>query len=263
MKDYYRILAVERDASEEDIKRAYRKAALEYHPDRNPGNSEAEEKFKEVSEAYSVLSDKEKKQNYDTTGSPQGTGFDFQTTGDLFDILGRMHGAGMRPGGPQQPRPMKGQNIQENVEISLKEALFGTERSLSYYVTSACETCNGEGATEFETCSVCKGQGGITQQQANMYMRQTCGTCRGQGRTPKKACVDCAGKGLQKESKNFTVTVPKDIRHGVSLRLAGQGGRGFNGGPHGDVILVIKVIYPDTNALSKEERGQLGQLLSK
>jgi molecular chaperone DnaJ len=263
MKDYYQILEVERDASSDDIKGAYRKLALDHHPDRNPDNPEAEEKFKEVSEAYSVLSDEEKKRNYDATGSPEGRNFNYQTTGDPFDIFRRMSGMGMNFGGPQQPRPMKGQSVQEVVEISLKEALFGTERTINYNVTSSCETCGGEGATEFETCAVCKGQGGVTQKHENMYMHQTCGTCRGQGKIPKKACESCSGRGLQVEAKNFAVTIPQNIRHGISLRLAGQGGRGFRGGPPGDVVLVVKVVYPNLAALSEDERGQLEQLLSK
>jgi len=266
MKDYYQILGIEKEASPDEIKSAYRKLALDHHPDRNPDNPESEEKFKEISEAYSVLSDEDKKRNYDASGSPEGRSFNYQTTGDPFDIFRRMSGMGMNFGfqrGPQQPRPLKGQSIQEVVEISLKESLFGTNRSISYYVTSSCETCNGNGATEFETCPACNGQGGRIHQQDNMVIQQTCGGCMGQGRRPKKMCETCDGKGLQGESKNFTVTVPGGIKHGVSLRLAGQGGRGFHGGPPGDVILSVQVAYPDINSLSEEERRQLEQLLTK
>jgi len=265
MKDYYQTLGVEKDASSEEIKSAYRKLALEHHPDRNPDNPESEEKFKEISEAYSVLSDEEHKQNYDATGSPTGRNFNYQTTGDPFDVFRRMAGMGNFGSrqGPQQPRPLKGQSLQEVVEISLKESLFGTDRTVDYSVTSSCETCSGNGATEFETCTSCNGQGGRTHQQGNMVMHQTCGGCMGRGQKPKKICDTCAGKGLQVESKNLTVKIPPGVRHGVNLRLAGQGGRGFHGGPSGDVMLGIHVAYPDINSLSEEERRQLEQLLTK
>lgn len=260
MKDYYEILGVDRDADAAGIKSAYRQAALQWHPDRNPDNPAAEEKFKEISEAYSVLSDEDKKRNYDNTGSAEGTNFGYQTTGDPFELFRRMGGAHF---GPQRARPMKGQSIQEAIQISLRDALFGTEVSVNYQVASACSVCNGDGAAEFETCSVCKGQGGTAQQQGNLIMHQTCGQCRGQGRRPKVACTNCSGRGLTHLKKNLNVVVPAGISHGTTLRLAGQGGVGFRGGPPGDVLLTLVVKYPDMNSLSEEERGQLEQLLSK
>ena len=260
MKDYYEILGVDREAASEDIKSAYRQAALQYHPDRNPDNSEAEEKFKEISEAYSVLLDEDKKRNYDATGSVEGTSFGFRTTGDPFEIFRQMSGMNF---GRQRTQSMKGQSIQEAAEISLKESLFGVEIPVSYRVTSSCENCEGEGATEFETCATCGGRGGVTQNQGNMFMCQTCGACGGQGKKPKILCDSCEGKGIQDQNKQMKVSIPKGTLHGTTLRLPGQGGRGFRGGPPGDVLLQVKVKYPNINSLSEEERSQLEQLLSK
>jgi molecular chaperone DnaJ len=267
MKDYYQILGVERSASPDDLKKSYRKLAQQWHPDKHPEEtkSEAEEKFKEIAEAYSVLSDEEKRRNYDATGSPEGRGsFGFHTTGDPFDLFRRMGGFGFDMNfGPQQPRPMKGQSLQHTVEISLRDSLFGVELPFHFSVMSACELCDGNGAVDFELCDACKGQGGVTQHQGNMVMHQTCGRCGGQGRKPKSACQSCGGRGVSKSDKSLTVSVPKGIANGTTLRLAGQGGRGFRGGPPGDMLLQIRVKYPDVDSLTQEERTQLEQLLSK
>jgi len=263
MKDYYEILGVDKEAAPEDIKSAYRQAALQWHPDRNPDNPDAEEKFKEISEAYSVLSDVDKKRSYDATGSPQGSPFGYKTAGDPFDIFRNMGGMGGMHFGPQRPRPMKGQSIKESIEIRLKDALFGVEIPISYRVTSACEPCKGEGATEFETCDTCKGQGGATQRQGNMVMHQLCGACAGEGKKPKSLCEPCGGRGLLQQHKEMTIGVPAGTVNGTVLRLAGQGGLGFRGGPPGDVLIQVLVKYPDVNSLSEEERKQLEQLLTK
>lgn len=263
MKDYYEILGVDREAGQEDIKSAYRQAALQWHPDRNPDNPEAEEKFKEISEAYSVLSDLDKKRNYDATGSPGGAPFNYQTTGDPFDIFRRMGGMGGMEFGPRQPRPMKGQSLRESIQIPLKDALFGVEIPISYNVTSACEGCKGEGATEFDVCDACNGQGGATQRQGNMIAHHMCGHCGGQGKSPKSPCSICEGKGLKNQHKKMNIAVPEQTVNGTVLRLAGQGGLGFRGGPPGDVLIQVLVKYPNLNELSDEERGQLEQLLSK
>ncbi len=260
MKDYYEILGVDKEAAQEDIKSAYHQAALKWHPDRNPDKPDAEEKFKEISEAYSVLSDLDKKRNYDATGSPQGSVFGYRTAGDPFDIFRSMSGMNF---GPRHLRPMKGQNVQQTVEISLKDAMFGIEVPLAYSVTSICANCKGEGATEFETCAACNGQGGVTQRQGNMIMHQVCGSCAGEGKKPKTLCDSCNGKGLQMQNKQMKVDIPTGIAHGTVLRLVGQGGLGFRGGPPGDVLIRVKVKYPDINVLSEKERGQLEELLSK
>ena len=271
MKDYYQTLDVTKDASDEELKSAYRKLAQEWHPDKHldeDKKAEAEEKFKEIAEAYAVLSDEEKRANYDATGSPEGRGpfgsrpAGFWTTGDPFEMFRRFGGFDFETG-PRRPRPMKGQNIQEVVEIFLWEALFGAERHLEYHVASSCEVCEATGATEFETCEICKGQGGVTQQQGNMIMHQTCGACGGQGKKPKVICDACKGRKIVEHAKSLTVSIPRNIPHGATLRLANQGGRGFHGGPFGDMLLAIRVKYPDVSSLSEEERKQLEDLLSK
>ncbi len=266
MKNYYAILEVARDADGPEIKTAYRTLAQKWHPDKHSDGTKAaaEEKFKEISEAYSVLSDEEKKLNYDTTGSPDSQpSFGFHTTGDPFDILRRVSGVDFGMGGPRAPRSMKGQSIQEAIEISLKDALFGTEHPLKYQIVSSCEACDGSCAEEFEICDQCQGQGGVTLRRGSMVVHQTCGGCGGQGRKISKICKECSGRGTQTDIKNLTVSIPKGISHGATLRLAGQGGRGFHGGPPGDILLLIKVQYPDLNRLSEEEKEQLVQLISK
>jgi molecular chaperone DnaJ len=158
---------------------------------------------------------------------------------------------------------MKGQNIQEIMEIPLIEALFGVEKGCSFAVVSSCEGCGGAGATEFDVCPACRGAGGVTQRQENMVFHQTCGACGGQGRVPKAPCSQCSGRGTTGQNKEFTVIVPEGIAHGAMLRLAGQGGRGFHGGPPGDALIQLKVSYPDLKALSEKEQAQLRKLLAK
>ena len=266
VKDYYEILKVPRDVSKDQLKTAYRKLAHQWHPDTHQQDSKeqegAAEKFKEISEAYSVLSDPEKKANYDLTGDPNRENIHgFQTRGDPLDILSRF-GIFRKPG-HVEPRPMKGQTIQGPLEISLKETLFGGERTFSYNTNSACGECHGEGGTEFITCSQCKGSGMHVQQQGNMVMQITCGGCRGQGKSLKTTCPVCNGQRMVTESKTLNVKIPQGIKHGNSLRIAGKGGRGFNGGPAGDIILVVQVQYPDLAQLNEEEKSQLEKLLSK
>lgn len=265
-KDYYQILEVPKDADESQLKTAYRNLAQQWHPDKHEQDSkeqeEAAEKFKEISEAYSVLSDPEKKANYDLTGDPNRENVHgFRMRGDPFEILRQQFG--FRQGRPAEPRPMKGQSIQGPLEISLKEALFGGERTFSYNTNSACETCHGEGGTEFVICSECKGAGMRVQQQGNMIMQTTCGPCRGEGKAVKTVCPECNGQRMVTEAKTLNVKIPQGIRHGISLRIAGKGGRGFNGGPPGDILLIIQIQYPNLGQLSEDEKGQLEQLLSK
>jgi len=268
VKDYYKILEVSKDADKKKLKDAYRYLAQKWHPDKHQQDSkeqaDAAEKFKEISEAYSVLSDPEKKSNYDLTGDPNRSRVHgFQTHGDPFEIFRRATGFGFRQAGPIEPQPMKGQTIQGPLEISLKEAIFGGERTFSYTTNSACGTCHGEGGTEFIICSECKGDGVKIQQQGNMIMQSTCGTCRGQGKSIKTVCPDCNGQRVVTESKALNVKIPKGIKPGISLRIAGKGGRGFNGGPPGDIILIVDLQYPDLTQLSEEDQAQLEQLLSK
>lgn len=266
VKDYYGVLGTEPGASEEEIKKAYRRLAFEWHPDKHQQSDEdkkkiAEDRFKEISEAYAVLSDPEKRRNYDASGDPNGAPFNFRTNGDPFDLFSRF-GFGFRPA-QGTPRASRGQNVQILQDIPLSAALFGTELGVTYSVTSPCAACDNRGATEFELCDACKGSGFIVSRQQNMIMQHTCDTCRGMGQKAKNKCGTCHGQAVIQEDKMFTVQVPAGIQPGATLRLAGQGGKGFKGGPPGDLLLRLGVVYPDLSKLSEEEKAQLGALLSK
>jgi molecular chaperone DnaJ len=257
IKDYYQILDVDRDADPDALKKAYRALAQEHHPDKNPDNTEeAEEKFKEISEAYSVLSDPDRKRSYDMTGSagPQSGGF--RTTGDPFDIF-RQHMHQQRQPNP----PMKGQSIQVPLELKLDDAIFGAEMSLEYHLQSACAACAGRGGTEFETCPDCKGSCFHSSQQGNMFVQQGCGRCQAQGQVVKTPCTPCKGRGIVPETKGINLAVPPGIMHGNTLRLQGQGGAGFNGGPPGDVMVVIQFKLPDVSNMGDEDKEKLKELL--
>lgn len=263
MKDYYNILGVERNADADTIKKNYRKLAQQWHPDKNPDNIKvSEEKFKEISEAYSVLSDPDKKRNYDMTGSPEGRGGfgpGFRTTGFPFDIFWNM--ADMR--NAQQPRSMRGQNIELGVNLTLYEALFGTEKSITYQTTSPCLVCGGKGGTEFITCGECNGLGMKINRQHNMVVQTTCRACGGQGMSIKTPCGTCNGQKIISEEQHLSVVFPPGIKHKTALRLSGKGGRGFNGGPSGDVFIHINIDYPKIENLSEEDRKALAEILSK
>lgn len=259
-KDYYQVLGVERDADQDALKKAYRALAQEHHPDKNPDSTEAaEEKFKEISEAYSVLSDPDRKRAYDMTGSPHGAApGGFHTTGDPFDIF-RQHA--YRPRDPNPP--MKGQSIKVPLEITVADALFGAEMSLEYHLQSGCSACQGRGGTEFEMCEGCQGRGFQQTQQGGMFIQQGCDQCQAQGQSIKTPCVPCQGRGVVPEKKGINLVVPAGIQHGNSMRLAGQGGAGFNGGPPGDVIVVVQLNYPNMDQLSEDEKSKLKELLSR
>jgi molecular chaperone DnaJ len=258
IKDYYQVLEVERDVAPDVLKKAYRSLAHKWHPDKNLDNTEeAEEKFKEISEAYSVLSDPEKKQLYDMTGSTGG----FKTTGDPFSMF---FGGRFSSHFNTQPNPpMKGQSLRIPLEISLSDALFGGEMLLEYHLQSGCSACGGKGGVEFETCPACGGGGFIQQQRGSMFIQQGCGRCDAQGRVVKTPCSPCEGRGVVPETKKINIVIPTGVKQGNTMRLAGQGGAGFNGGPSGDVMVAIQVNYPDVNGLSGEEKEQLCMLLNK
>jgi molecular chaperone DnaJ len=260
LKDYYQILGIDRAAEAAAIKKAYRELAVKWHPDKNPDNTEvAEEKFKEIAEAYAVLSDPQKKQNYDQTGNPEGQPFNFSTTGDPMDFMSNFMHFSRAPRGP---RAIRGQTLRFDVDVSLGDALFGTDLPLEYHVTSYCSTCGARGATEFESCSSCSGSGFTTQRQANFASVNTCRDCRGQGQSPKNVCPDCKGQSVRQEKKQLTVKIPAGINNNT-LQLRGMGGSGLNGAPSGDVLLQVRVQYPDINKLTEEEKKQLKNLLSK
>ena len=256
-RDYYEVLGVEKSATDEEIKKAYRKLAKKYHPDMNPGDKEAEKKFKEASEAYAVLSDHEKRSQYDQfghaafdgTGGFGAGGFDF-TGADFSDIFGDLFG-GMFGGGRTRGAsngPMKGANIRTSVRITFLEAVFGTEKELTLNLKDPCPKCNGTGAkpgTTPQMCPKCGGKGQVvfTQQSFFGTVRnvQTCPDCAGSGKIIKDKCPDCSGTGYITSRKTINVTIPAGIDNGQSVRIREKGEPGINGGPRGDLLVEVIV----------------------
>ena len=259
-RDYYEVLGVDKNADDAALKKAYRALAKKYHPDMNPGDKEAEKKFKEASEAYAVLSEPEKRRQYDQfghaafDGGAGGAGgfggFDFNGAdfGDIFgDIFGDLFG-GRRGSAGARSGPMKGANLRTSVRITFEEAVFGTEKEIELTVKEECKTCHGTGAkpgTSPETCPKCGGKGQVvfTQQSFFGTVRnvQACPDCGGTGKIIKEKCTDCHGSGFVPMKKRFAVTIPAGIDNGQCKRLAGQGEPGINGGPRGDVLVEVIV----------------------
>ena len=250
-RDYYEVLGVERTASSTELKKAYKKLALQYHPDRNPDNPEAEEQFKEVSEAYSVLSDDEKRQVYDRyghAGLQGGGGFGnvediFSHFGDIFgDLFGGMGGMGGF-GGRRRRRdmPQRGADLRVRLTLSLEEAAFGTRKEVGVSYPAPCTSCQGTGAEggELDTCSNCNGQGQVAYNRGAFMLSSTCPACRGRGRTPKATCGTCQGSGEEQVDRRVKVTIPAGIDEGQSLRLPNQGQPGLRGGPPGHLFVVV------------------------
>ena len=251
-KDYYDVLGVNKDASAEDIKKAYRKLAMKYHPDRNPDNPKAEEQFKEAKEAYEVLTDDQKRAAYDQYGhagvDPSmgggaggfGAGGFSDAFGDIFgDIFG---GAGGTRSGGQRNNVYRGADLRYNMEISLEEAAKGTETKIRIPVQSTCETCKGTGAkpgTQPVTCTTCGGHGQVRMQQGFFSVQQTCPKCHGSGKMVKDPCTSCHGAGRVKQNKTLSIKVPAGVDEGDRIRLSGEGEAGVNGGPTGDLYVVI------------------------
>ncbi|MGE3342470.1 MAG: molecular chaperone DnaJ [Vicinamibacterales bacterium] len=247
-RDYYQVLGVERGASEGDIKSAYRKLALKYHPDRNQGNAEAEEKFKEAAEAYSVLGDADKRARYDQFGhagvsgaAPGGPGFNADIFGDFSDILGDFFGFG---GGARRGGPTRGSDLRYDLEIAFEESFAGVETPIQIPREEGCEPCSGTGAapgTTRETCPQCGGRGQLRYQQGFLVVSRPCGQCRGTGQIVPKPCPSCRGTGRQVRDRKVTVRIPAGIADGQRLRLHGEGEHGMAGGPPGDLYVVIHV----------------------
>lgn len=256
-RDYYEVLGVDKNADDSAIKKAYRALAKKYHPDMNPGDAEAEKKFKEASEAYAVLSDPEKKRQYDQYGhaafdGPGGGagGFDFNGAdfSDIFgDIFGDFFGGGRRSGA-RNNGPMKGSNIRTSVRITFEEAVFGVEKELELVLKDECQTCHGTGAkpgTTPETCPKCGGKGQVvfTQQSFFGTVRnvQTCPDCNGSGKIVKEKCTDCHGSGYISNRKKIQVSIPAGIDNGQCVRIREKGEPGTNGGPRGDLLVEVVV----------------------
>lgn len=248
-RDYYDVLGLERAATLDDIKKAYRKLAVKYHPDKNPGDPEAEGKFKEAAEAYGVLSDDEKRARYDRYGH-QGlggaTGFDPNQFADFGDILGDLFGFGDFFGtrGRRNNRPARGNDLRYDMHLEFMDAAFGKEVTLTIPRTITCQTCSGAGAkpgTQPVTCSACRGAGQIRYSQGFFAVARTCGQCGGQGKVIKDPCTTCAGAGRVREEKDISVKIPAGVDDGSRLRVAGEGEAGYNGGPAGDLYVFISV----------------------
>ena len=249
-RDYYEVLGVNRDAGDDEIKKAYRKLAMKFHPDRNPDNKEAEEKFKEAKEAYEMLSDPQKKAAYDRYGhagvdpsmgaGPGAQGFD--GFADAFgDIFGDLFGGGGRGG---RSNVYRGADLRYNLEITLEEAARGAEKTIRIPTVEECGTCHGSGAkpgTHPKPCPTCQGHGQVRVQQGFFSIQQTCPKCHGSGKIIPDPCRDCGGAGRTKKQKTLEVKIPAGIDDGMRLRHAGHGEPGLNGGPPGDLYVEIHI----------------------
>lgn len=266
-KNYYDILGINKNASDDEIKKAYRSLAKKYHPDLNPGNAEAAEKLKEVNEAYSVLSDKTKRQNYDTYGNengPQGFGgsgfggfgsgfssFSAEDLGGFGDIFSNIFGGGFGGGRSSSRKTSmaeQGADIQVKIKLSFVEAAFGCKKTITLIRSETCKVCNGTGAkngTEMTTCAKCKGTGVVRQTQNSLFgqmiSESVCPDCHGSGKQIKEKCPNCSGAGITRENRSIELNIPGGIDNNQVLTLRGQGEAGRNGGPAGDIQILIQV----------------------
>jgi molecular chaperone DnaJ len=249
MKDYYAILGVSQDASDEELKKAYRKLAIQYHPDRNQGNKDAEEKFKEINEAYSVLSDATKRAQYDQFGTVddnfQGS-YSSSAFDDIFSNISSMFGDIFGDFGYEEDRsnrPQSGEDIRVNLTIDFKEAVFGAEKEITINKKTICPECNGTGAEKdgIETCPYCKGMGEVLYSQGFLSVRRTCPKCNGKGKIITKKCKQCGGVGYIYEKETLKVKIAQGIDTGNVIRITGYGNPGYNGGPNGDLYIYINV----------------------
>jgi molecular chaperone DnaJ len=262
-RDYYEVLGVEKSADQEAIKKAYRKLAVKYHPDRNPGDKEAEDKFKEATEAYEVLSDEKKRPLYDqygfagVEGMNQGGGAQyshaFHDFSDLFggagggfsDIFDSIFGGGFS-GGSSRSRggPSSGSSLRYDLNIQFKDAVYGTQATIRFKHNEVCSECHGSGAAagaSKKTCPTCHGIGQVRQGNGFFTIQQTCPTCRGKGTSIDKPCAYCRGTGIQEKNKSMSLNIPAGTSHGKRIVITGQGDAGENGGPAGDLVIVIHV----------------------
>ena len=254
-RDYYEVLGVSKTASQDEIKKAYRSLAKKYHPDLNPNNSEAEEKFKEINEAYETLSDDTKRSQYDQFGhaGPQafgggGAGFGGAGFGGFEDIFSSFFGGGARQNAYNSNRPRQGEDIEQTITIDFQESIDGCKKQIKVTADEECSACGGTGAyskSDIHVCSRCRGSGSVVVEQNSLFGRiQTqaaCPKCGGKGQEITRKCEKCNGKGRNRKTKEITITIPAGIADGMSMRLEGKGEAGYNGGPNGDLYVTIKV----------------------
>ncbi|PWE18385.1 molecular chaperone DnaJ [Marinicauda salina] len=254
-RDYYEVLGVSRDADAKAIKSAYRKLAMEYHPDRNPGDEEAEVKFKEVGEAYSVLSDADKRAAYDRMGhaafqnggngqGPFGAGGFAGGAADFADIFEQVFGEAFGGGRRRRNGPARGSDLRYDMEITLEEAFHGKDATIRVPTTLGCERCGGDGAepgTDVTTCDTCAGAGRIRRTQGFFTMEQTCPTCGGRGQYVETPCQECDGVGRVRQTRELNIQIPPGVEDGMRIRLAGEGEAGARGGPRGDLYIFVSV----------------------
>ncbi len=252
-EDYYELLGVSRNATKEEMKKAYRKLALQYHPDRNQGDKGAEEMFKKINEAYACLSDPQKRANYDRFGSAEGmgaAGMDFGSFGgfgdifeDIFDgFFGGSAGGGF--GQKRRNRPQKGSDLRYDMDITLEEAAFGTEKEIVIPSLNACDTCSGTGSADGSapsTCSECNGSGNVRFQQGFFSVTKTCGRCSGRGTVIANPCKTCHGSGKVRVKRSISVKIPPGVDSNNKLKMSGEGEDGYFGGPRGDLYIFINV----------------------
>ena len=255
-RDYYEVLGVSKSADADSIKKAYRKLAMQFHPDKNPGDAEAEEKFKEAAAAYEILSNPEKRSRYDQFGHRAfaqggGAGFGdmndiFSNFGDIFEDLFGMSGGGSRGRSSSRSRtePRRGADLRYLTEISLEEVLSGIEKDIEFETEQNCKECNGSGAKDGSkpaTCHTCHGSGQVVRQQGFFTMASTCPTCQGQGSVIKDPCKSCKGSGRSPQKRKIRVNIPPGVDSGTRLRVSGEGEGGYRGGPNGDLFVEIRV----------------------
>lgn len=250
-RDYYEVLGVAKTASDDEIKKAYRKLAMKYHPDRNPDNPEAEEKFKEASEAYEVLSDSEKRSMYDRMGhnafeggfGGAGGGFGGFSAEDIFSQFGDIFGGAFGGGGNRQQRQRKGSDLRYVLELSLEEAIKGVTKDITFTSPATCDVCDGKGtknSSDIETCKTCHGSGYVRMSQGFFSVQQPCGTCRGQGKIIKNPCSHCRGSGVSNRQQTLEVKIPAGVDNGDRIRLTGKG-EAIRDGVAGDLYVEVVV----------------------